>query len=111
MAERARMINWKAAALPFDQRALLRLAIWGGAAAGALLVAVLTAHSDAGSQRPGIATAAASSEGGVPFPTASIMARLAAHSEELENETRRLAEAVAALTADRDRLITRIASL
>ena len=93
MAERARMISWKAAGLPLDQRALLRLAIWGGAAAGALLVAVLTAHSNAGSQRSGIATAAAGSEGSVPFPTASIMARLAAHSENSRTR-RRLAEAV-----------------
>jgi TolA-binding protein len=110
MAEPARKIsfNWKGAGLSFDQRALRRLAIWGTAAAAALLVAALSAHFSAGS-RPGMSTAAASTD--AAFPVAPIVAHLAARSEDLENETRRLTEAVVTLTSDRDRLIMRLASL
>jgi hypothetical protein len=96
---------------PIDMRALLRLATWGCAAAAALLLAVLSATT--GSQRP---TVAASDEGPRATTQASprmpeLAARLTARTTEVEHTAQRLSEAVSALAADRDRLITRIASL
>ncbi|MEA2938088.1 MAG: hypothetical protein QOC56_1592 [Alphaproteobacteria bacterium] len=99
---------------PFNMRSLLRLAVWGTAATGALAVAVLSAYSNTGSQRLLVAMAPAGSPGKSQAqqqspqpPSAQLLARAA----ETENETRRLAEAVRTLNSDRDRLLTRIASL
>ncbi len=102
MANQIRKLYQDLQAQSFDMRALLRLATWGGAAAAALLVAVVSAYSTAGS-RTAVALAAPGDQ--------RITAQLAARSAEVETESRRLSEAVLALTADRDRLLTRIASL
>jgi hypothetical protein len=83
-------------------RSLLRLALWGAAAAICLGVVVLAAYTNAGSQRLMLAFAPSSG------PTT---AQLAARSIETENETRRLAAAVQSLNAERERLLTRITSL
>jgi sporulation related protein len=106
MAILARLFNWKARPA-LDFQGLMRLASWGLAAAAALLVAVLSAHS----QRGTITAAAAGNEGAAPWAGAAMVAQLTAHSNELENEARRLADAVTELTADRERLNGRIASL
>ncbi len=95
----------------FDMRSLLRLALWGTAAAGALTFAALAAFSDNGLQRlkgRGQSGAQQTVEGTRGQPTA---AELAARSATAEIEIRKLAETVQALGADRDRLLTRIASL
>jgi hypothetical protein len=85
----------------FNLRSLLRLALWGAAAAASLGAVVFVAYTNVGSQRLIAAMA-----GGQPSS-----AQLAARTAETENETRRLTEAVQSLATDRERLLTRIASL
>ncbi len=96
---------------PFDLRSLLRLGIWGMSAAAALGVAVASAYSTTGSQRLMAAFGPTAREANRPSPAGPATADLLARAAETENETQRLAEAVRALGADRERLITRIASL
>jgi hypothetical protein len=96
MADVARGWNWGSQGQAFTMRALWRLATWGIAAAASLLVAVLAAYSENGSQRLT----------GVPArPDPAELAR------KLDVETHRLASQVHTLTADRDRLAARVASL
>src|SRR5262245_5094322 len=97
--------TWKIEFPPFDLRALPRLAIWGGAASGALMAAVISAYSTAGSHR---AAAAAPRDAA---QISAITAQLVTRAGDMENETQRLSETVQALTADRDRLLARVASL
>ena len=88
----------------FDMGSLWRLAIWGGAAAGSLALVVLSASSYTGAQR-----LAALTSGG---PSPSTAAAAAANRvTDIENEARRLSEAVRALHADREQLLTRIGTL
>jgi hypothetical protein len=98
---------------PIDMRALLRLAMWGCAAAAALMLAVLTATS--GPQRMTFAATSASDSPRTATPAApkmpDVAALLTARTAELESTSRRLADAVSGLAADRDRLVKRIASL
>src|SRR3954454_25251239 len=105
MTHQIRKLYHDILAQSFEMRALLRLAAWGGAASCALLLAVLSAYWTSGSR-----TAIAMVAPGDPR-TAVITTQLAARSNELETASRRLSEAVTTLTADRDRLLTRIASL
>ena len=77
-------------------RAYARIALWGTTAATALLVAILTSRSDAGSQR--IATTPGATRG-------------APRQFDAESAARQLTQAVRGLTEDRDRLITRLAAL
>ena len=90
---------------PFNMKGLLRLGGWGAGAAIALVVAVFTATSNSGSQR---LMAAVSPP---PQATAAVPSVPIARINETEAETRRLAEAVRTLNSDRERLLTRIASL
>jgi len=90
----------------FDMRALRRLAIWGGAATMALVVAVVAGYSDT-SRR----TMAAAGAPGNAQKTDVRGSRLDARSADLEAETQRLASAVRALTTDREQLIARIGTL
>jgi hypothetical protein len=94
----------------FDTRSLLRLGLWGATATAALTVAVLAAHSSTGSQRIAFAMANVSGQASAQLRTPATD-QLAARSAASEAETRRLAELVRALSTDRDRLQTRIASL
>jgi hypothetical protein len=89
--------------LMVNVRSLLQLALWGTTAAGALVFAALAASSHTGSQRLSAAlrTPAQASE-----PT---KAELAARAAEAERQ--RLAQSVAALTTDRNRLLTRMAEI
>jgi hypothetical protein len=89
----------------FGIRALLKLAGWGTAATVALLAVVMAAYSQTGSQRL-VAALAPKAQSAPPTPVA-----LATRSPEAERETRRLAEAVRTLSADRDRLLTRVVTL
>jgi hypothetical protein len=81
-------------------QALWRLALWGGFATVALFVAVVATFSGASLRS---ATSA--------LPSASRFADpdLAPQLDETAEETRRLSEAVRALSADRDQLVARIA--
>ena len=93
-------------------RALFRLAGWGVAAASALLIAVLAAHSTGGQQRLGVAiatlTGQAKTQVAKADPTeAARLARLAA----TESDTRRLTEVVRTLSTDRERLMARLTVL
>jgi hypothetical protein len=91
----------------FDMKGLLRLASWGVAATIALVVAVVTATSNSGSQR---LMAAMSPQ---PSNQAKAIADVAqaARIKETQSETRRLSEAVRALNSDRERLLARLATL
>jgi hypothetical protein len=80
----------------FTMQSLWRIALWGTTAATALLVAILTSRSDAGSQR--IATTPGATHG-------------APRQFDAESAARQLTQAVRGLTEDRDRLITRLAAL
>jgi hypothetical protein len=90
-------------------RGLLRLAGWGGLAAAAVLLAVIAANSNGRFQRPGadLQSSRAAELAKAEAAKAAQLARLAA----TEDETRRLTEIVRALTADRERLVTRVSVL
>jgi hypothetical protein len=96
----------------FGMQALWRLAIWGGIATFALFVAVIAGYSNAGSQRqtPATTTGQGASGQGTKQPRATLGETTAQPSESAE-ETRRLAEAVRNLAADRDQALARIAAL
>ena len=79
----------------FTMQRLGRMALWGTTAASALLVAILTSRSDAGSQRI------------TPTPGAAHAPR----QFDAEAVTRQLVQAVRGLNEDRDRLTTRLAAL
>ncbi len=96
----------------FDMRALWRLAIWGTTASACLAAAVFAANTDVGAQRLLAMNAPAATPDIItPSPDQPSAAQLAARSAETANETRRLAQAVQALDAEREQLVTRIATL
>jgi hypothetical protein len=113
-ARTAKQAPKKAVALtpPFSMTGLWRLALWGGTAAGATLIAVLATHSEVGSQR---AVGALSSLTGrqVALLQAEQPARPAASPLPglSGDDTRRLAEAVRNLSADNRELRSRLAAL
>src|SRR5712671_3706038 len=86
-----------------DMRPLLRIGAWGVCALVALGTAVLAGRSEIGEQRIGVALAALTSPGA---PNAA-----ATQPAGPDSDAARLAETVRALTADRDRLTTRVAAL
>jgi hypothetical protein len=102
MADQIRILDRLIQPKPFDLRALLRLASWGCVAAAALMLAVLSAS--VGSKHQTLATPTATQ---VPAATVQLTTRQA----EPEKATRQLSEAVSGLTADRDRLVARIATI
>ena len=88
---------------------LLRLAGWGAAATAALLLFVITANSGGGRERLSAAFGGtnATEAAKAQAAQAAQLARLAAY----EGDTRRLIEIVRSLTADRERLLTRLSAL
>ena len=102
MADQIRILDRFIQAKPFDLRALLRVAGWGCAAAAALMLAVLSAS--VGSKHQSLATPTATQ---VPAATVQLTTR----QTEPDKATRQLTEAVSGLTADRERLVTRIATI
>ena len=86
----------------FDMGSLRRLALWGGAAALALLVAVVTSYSDDNSRR---LMAADTQKASVP------PSQLASRLPEIDAQTQRLAGVVDSLAADRERLMARIGTI
>jgi hypothetical protein len=117
----------------FTMAGLWRLAVWGGTAAAALLVAVFTSHSDVGSLRAagalssltgrrvalvqsdqpaGPATSTTTSSAAAPSaPPAASMPAVAPGSADAQVDPRRLAEAVRNLAADNSQLKTRLAAV
>jgi hypothetical protein len=91
-------------------RSLRRLAIWGGTATMALVMAVVAGYSDNASRQPTAAAGATGAPGNVQKSDGRT-ARLDARPTEIEAETQRLADAVRVLTADRDRMVARIGTL
>jgi hypothetical protein len=93
-------------------RALWRLAIWGTTASACLAAAVFAANTDVGAQRLlALNAPVATPERVTLAPDQPSAAQLAARSAETENEMRRLAQAVQSLDAEREQLVTRIATL
>jgi hypothetical protein len=86
----------------FDMGSLRRLAVWGGAATLALLLAVVASYSDGDSRR---LMAADVQKAGAP-PT-----QLASRLPEIDAQTQRLAGVVDGLAADRERLTARIGTI
>lgn len=106
----ARNAGDRAAATPtFTMQALWRQALWGSAAATALLVAILSTRSDLGAQRTAIMFSALH-----PSSSSSLragQANGAARPFDAEAATRQLAQAVRGLSEDRDRLTVRLAAV
>jgi hypothetical protein len=85
----------------------MRLALWGVAATVALAATALAAYSDGSAQRtPATPVPAATAVARPPVSTAQVP-----RPNHLDVETRRLSDAVRSLSADRDRLLARIAVL
>jgi len=117
MTEQAISANWDAGPPQLGMQTLWRLAIWGGVATFALFVAAISAFfSSPGSHRQTAAAAGqitalqVSPAQGAAQPRTSA-GDLAPRSSETAEATRRLAEAVRALAADRDQALSRIAAL
>jgi hypothetical protein len=83
-----------------DLRGLVRLGLWGAAAVGSLLLAVMAMQSENGSRRM---TAT--------LNQSSATAQVAARKQDAENDSRRLIESVRTLSSDRDRLLARVTVL
>jgi hypothetical protein len=103
MTDQIRIADRLIQAKPFDLRALLRLATWGCAAAAALMLAVLSATVGPKHQTFASQTAAPQ----VPAATVQLTTR----QTEPDKATRQLSETISGLTADRDRLAARIATI
>jgi hypothetical protein len=104
MAEQAYRSAWDAETPPFGIQALLRLAIWGGLAAVALGLAVISFTVGGGPLRSPMA--GDSPHDLVPQKTSGREAQLG----ELADESRRLAETVQAMAAEREQILTRLAA-
>jgi len=91
----------------FDMRTVWRVAFWGGAAAAALMAVAFTVISATGIHRLQMALTKTAD----PPPTISAVAPITQNQAEPDRKTQQLVEAVSLLTADRDRLNARIASL
>jgi hypothetical protein len=101
----------------FTMQSLSRLAMWASTAAAALFLAILTSHSDVGSERVSVALASLhlapppSLPRTTDAPTQMASQLVSQRTGELEATTRQLSQAVRVLTEDRDRLATRLATL
>ena len=95
-----------------DKHALWRLCGWGGAAAVALMSIAVASQTERGGAQLQLALNAFEQPATTaPGPTRVVVADVAPRLVETEAETRRLAAQVRELTADRERLVARIASL
>jgi len=123
MTDQAYSAKWNTEPPQLGMQTLWRLAIWGGVATLALFVAVISAFfSSAGSNRQTASAAAgqtstaevSSAQGtaaqGAEQPR-TFAGEPAPRAGDAAEETRRLAEAIRALAADRDQALSRIAAL
>jgi hypothetical protein len=114
MAEQASSANWNAETPQLGMPALWRLAAWGVIATLALFAAAISAYSNAGSLRQAAASASsspASSGQGTTLQSRIPSGEFGSRPSETVEETRRLAEAVHTLAADRDQVLGRLAAL
>src|SRR5882672_6930809 len=98
----------------FDMRPPRRLAIWGGTATMALVMAVVAGYSGNASRPSAAAAAAAPDAAAAPSNVQKSdgrTARLDARAPDIEAATQRLADVVRVLTADRDQLVARVGTL
>lgn len=86
-----------------DLRVLARLGLWGSAAILSLLLAVLAFRSETGTRRIGMA--------GSATPAELAQTAVADRNRQLEDDSKRLIEAVRTLSSDRDRLLARVTVL
>ena len=100
MAARARVSTPVRHERSFDMRSLWRLAIWGTSATVALVMVVAASYSDSGSRRMMAAAGDCRQRANACVPLGGG-----------REETRRLADAVRALTADREQLVARLGAL
>lgn len=105
MADRSKRALFDDSERRIDLGPLLRIAAWGVGAVGAIAIAVFAGRSEMGERR--IATGGQASYDATRAATSQALARAA----EAERESRRLAETVRALTADRDQLAGRVLAL
>src|ERR1700746_2237110 len=82
----------------FDRPALWRIGRWGGAAVGAVTLAVRSNQWSLGLRREQVAAA----------DLARQAQQIQSVAKESQNETRRLASAIETLNSDRDRLFSRV---
>ncbi len=115
MLGRARNVNATAkrvaAKTTFTMRHLWRQAMWGSAAVVALLVAILTSFTDTGSQRVATILSSLNLAPSSSYRSAQAGSQAAKHTLDPETAVRQLAQAVRGLGEDRDRMMTRLASL
>jgi hypothetical protein len=91
-----------------DLRPLARVAAWGLAAAIAVGLTVIAARSEVGERRM---AAAVGSGSGPADRWQLVIAQLVARTDDAESEARRLAAAMSALSAEREMLAARVATL
>ena len=108
MAEQTYSLNWSTGISRLGMPAVWRLAIWGGLALCALLAAAISGYSNAGSHRQTASSGSGPIASGQPNPGPASAPRIPGEPTE---ETRRLAEIVRGLAADRDQALARIAAL
>jgi len=94
-----------------QRHALWRLCGWGGAAAVALMSIAVASQTERGGAQLQLALNSFEQPAGAPGSTRIVVPDIAPRLVETEAETRRLAAQVRELTADRERLVARIASL
>jgi hypothetical protein len=88
----------KAAKKPLDKRVLWRMALWAVTAGCALMLAVLTSRTEAGAER-------------LAYVIASLRGQPAPPPFDAEVETRKLATSLGALSAENDRLRSRLSAV
>jgi hypothetical protein len=103
-----------AAETNFTMQRLRRQALWGCAAAAALLIAIISGRGSVGAQKAPINLASTNSASppSLQSQAAGKAGNLAAsRSIDVELATRQLTQSVHALTEDRDRIMTRLAAV
>jgi hypothetical protein len=93
----------------FSMQGLWRMALWGATAASALLIAVFATRSEVGSQR--VALILSSLHVNSLVRPGQATTKVAARAFDAQAETRRLSDAVRGLTADSDKLKSRLAAV
>jgi hypothetical protein len=120
MTEQTYSIGWSAEGARLGMQSLWRLAIWGVLAAVALFTAVISAFSNTGAQRSAAAAtasqlpaqqAASQQAASIEMQQRSFAAEVRMQLSNNTEETRRLSDAVHALSADSQQLSTRMATV
>lgn len=111
MVQRERGATWPGDEDNVDWSRLSRLVLWGTSAAVAMALAAIACQTEIGSQRLAATFAGPGNSGAAARSALPTAAQLVPQFFDAEGEARRLSEAVRLLTADRDRLLTRITTL